>query len=57
VGRYRNLFIESLQQQASGTLSEASGPADEHQSSILRSGVLMAAGLLVLVLIAESMGA
>jgi Ca2+:H+ antiporter len=56
VGRYRNLFIESPQQQASGTLSEASGPADEHQSSILRSGVLMAAGLLVLVLIAESMG-
>ena len=56
VGRYRNLFIESPQQQASGTLSEASGPADEHQSSILRSGVLMAAGLLVLVLIAEAMG-
>ena len=31
-------------------------PEDEHQASILRSGALMAAGLLVLVLIAESMG-
>ena len=56
VGRYRNLFTESPQQQVSGTLSEASGPVDEHQSSILQSGALMAAGLLVLVLIAESMG-
>ena len=56
VGRYRNLFTESPQQQASGTLSEARGPVDEHQSSILQSGALMAAGLLVLVLIAESMG-
>ena len=56
VGRYRNLFTESPQQQVSGTLSEASGPVDEHQSSILQSAGLMAAGLLVLVLIAESMG-
>ena len=56
VGRYRNLFTESPQQQVSGTLSEARGPVDEHQSSILQSGALMAAGLLVLVLIAESMG-
>jgi len=56
VGRYRNLFTESPQQQASGTLSEASGPTEEFQSSILQSGGLMAAGLLVLVLIAESMG-
>jgi len=56
VGRYRNLFTESPQQQASGTLSEASGAVDDHQSSILQSGALMAAGLLVLVLIAESMG-
>ncbi len=56
VGRYRNLFTESPQQQVSGPLSEASGPVDEHQSSILQSGALMAAGLLVLVLIAESMG-
>ena len=56
VGRYRNLFTESPQQQVSGTLSEARGPVDEHQSSILQSAGLMAAGLLVLVLIAESMG-
>ena len=56
VGRYRNLFTESPQQQASGTLSAASGPTEEFQSSILQSGGLMAAGLLVLVLIAESMG-
>ena len=56
VGRYRNLFTESPQQQVSGTLSEAIGPVDEHQSSILQSAGLMAAGLLVLVLIAESMG-
>ena len=56
VGRYRNLFTESPQQQVSGTLSEAIGPVDEHQSSILQSAGLMAAGLMVLVLIAESMG-
>ena len=56
VGRYRNLFTESPQQQVYGTLSEASGPVDEHQSSILQSAGLMAAGLMVLVLIAESMG-
>ena len=56
VGRYRNLFTESPQQQVSGTLSEAIGPVDEHQSSILQNAGLMAAGLLVLVLIAESMG-
>ena len=56
VGRYRNLFTESPQQQVSGTLSEAIGPVDEHQSSTLQSAGLMAAGLLVLVLIAESMG-
>ena len=56
VGRYRNLFTESPQQQVSGTFSEASGPMNEHQSSILQNAGLMAAGLLVLVLIAESMG-
>ncbi|AII48540.1 hypothetical protein KR52_05195 [Synechococcus sp. KORDI-52] len=62
VGRYRNLFVESPQQQASGTVSLVDGPAeaptppDEQQSSILQNGGLMAAGLLVLVLIAESMG-
>ena len=56
VGRYRNLFTESPQQQVSGTQSEASGPVDARQNSILQSGGLMAAGLLVLVLIAESMG-
>ncbi|QNI96605.1 calcium:proton antiporter [Synechococcus sp. RS9902] len=62
VGRYRNLFIDTTQPQASGTLSLAEGPMEDPtlshgpQGSILHSGVLMAAGLLVLVLIAESMG-
>ena len=62
VGRYRNLFIETRQPQASGTPLVADGPleepadSDNPQSSILQSGALMAAGLLVLVLIAESMG-
>ena len=62
VGRYRNLFIDTTQPQASGTLSIADGPMEDPtpsygpQGSILHSGVLMAAGLLVLVLIAESMG-
>ena len=61
VGRYRNLFIATAQPQSSGTLSLENSttaeptPEDEHQASILRSGALMAAGLLVLVLIAESM--
>ena len=62
VGRYRNLFIDTTQPQASGALSLADGPMEDStpshspQASILQSGVLMAAGLLVLVLIAESMG-
>ena len=62
VGRYRNLFIATAQPQSSGTLSLENSttaeptPEDEHQASILRSGALMAVGLLVLVLIAESMG-
>ena len=56
VGRYRNLFIESNQPLGSGTLSMGNSSADDSQTSILSSGVLMAAGLLVLVLIAESMG-
>ena len=62
VGRYRNLFIDTTQPQASGALSLADGPMEDStpshspQGSILQSGVLMAAGLLVLVLIAESMG-
>ena len=62
VGRYRNLFIDTTQPQDSGTLLLADGPMEDPtpshspQGSILQSGVLMAAGLLVLVLIAESMG-
>jgi len=62
VGRYRNLFVDTAQPQASGSLSLADEPTSEAttshepQSAILQSGVLMAAGLLVLVLIAESMG-
>ena len=56
VGRYRNLFIKSNKPLGSGTLSMGNSSADDSQTSILSSGVLMAAGLLVLVLIAESMG-
>jgi Ca2+:H+ antiporter len=62
VGRYRNLFLDTAQQQTSGSLSladstaEAPTPPDEAEGSILKNGALMAAGLLVLVLIAESMG-
>ena len=62
VGRYRNLFIDIPQQQASSPLSPTDSanaepkPNDEPQSSILQNAGLMAAGLLVLVLIAESMG-
>jgi Ca2+:H+ antiporter len=62
VGRYRNLFIDTAQQQGSGTLSLAEStsaeatPHHESQRSILQNAGLMAAGLLVLVLIAESMG-
>ena len=62
VGRYRNLFIENRQSQPSLSLSMADEPTTETttshelQSSTLQSAVLMAAGLLVLVLIAESMG-
>jgi len=62
VGRYRNLFIETPSPQSSGSLSMKDGPVEEPTSShappssILQSGALMAAGLLVLVLIAESMG-
>ena len=62
VGRYRNLFIDIPHQQASSPLSSTDSanaepkPNDEPQSSILQNAGLMAAGLLVLVLIAESMG-
>jgi len=62
VGRYRNLFIDIPQQKASSPLSPTDSanaepkPNDEPQSSILQNAVLMAGGLLVLVLIAESMG-
>ena len=62
VGRYRNLFIDAPQAQSSESQSLADGPPkaptapDEPQASILQSSALMGAGLLVLVLIAESMG-
>ena len=62
VGLYRNLFIDIPHQQASSPLSSTDSanaepkPNDEPQSSILQNAGLMAAGLLVLVLIAESMG-
>ena len=62
VGRYRNLFIENRQPQSPESLLVADEPTTEAetshelQTSILNSGTLMAAGLLVLVLIAESMG-
>ena len=62
VGRYRNLFIETRQPQSPETQLVTDGPLEEPadsdtpQSSMLQSGALMAAGLLVLVLIAEAMG-
>ncbi len=62
VGRYRNLFIDAPQEQSLESQSLADGPPkaptapDEPQASILQSSALMGAGLLVLVLIAESMG-
>jgi Ca2+:H+ antiporter len=58
-GSYRNLFLEASKQlelpetQASEWLQETSEGGSD---SLMRSGVLMAIGLLVLVLIAESMG-
>ena len=61
VGRYRNLFIENRQPQTSVSLPMADEPttktttSHELQSSTLQRGVMMAVGLLVLVLIAESM--
>ena len=62
VGRYRYLFIDAAQPQASRRLSLADGlppqqtAPEERHTSMLQSGALMGAGLLVLVLIAESMG-
>ena len=60
VGRYRNLFIDNAQHQAPSLSvrqhKAEPTPQDEPQNSILQNGGLMAAGLLVLVLIAESMG-
>jgi Ca2+:H+ antiporter len=58
-GSYRNLFLEASKQlelpetKASNGLHEAS---DGVNDTAIRSGILMAIGLLVLVLIAESMG-
>lgn len=58
-GSYRNLFLEASKQlelpetEASEGLQETSEGGSD---SLMRSGVLMAIGLLVLVLIAESMG-
>lgn len=58
-GSYRNLFLEASKQlelpetHASEGLQETSEGGSD---SLMRSGVLMAIGLLVLVLIAESMG-
>ena len=58
-GSYRNLFREASKQlelpetQASEGLQETSEGGSD---SLMRSGILMAIGLLVLVLIAESMG-
>ena len=58
-GSYRNLFLEASKQlelpenQASEGLHETSEGGND---SLMRSGILMAIGLLALVLIAESMG-
>ena len=60
VGSYRNLFLDTPEQLAlsQGREANAEGhqPSGEVQESVRRHGVLMASGLLVLVLLAESMG-
>ena len=58
-GSYRNLFLEASQQLAWPKTEKTNGLnacSENHNDSAMRSGVLMAIGLLVLVLIAESMG-
>ena len=56
-GSYRNLFLDSNQLELSATTQSNAfhSPPDQEDSSAVR-GVLMAIGLLILVLIAESMG-
>lgn len=56
-GSYRNLFLDSNQLELSATTQSNAfhSPPDHEDSSAVR-GVLMAIGLLILVLIAESMG-
>lgn len=60
VGSYRNLFLDTPEQLALSQGREANAeehqPSGEVQESVRRHGVLMASGLLVLVLLAESMG-
>ena len=58
-GSYRNLFLEASQQLAWPKTEKTNGLnacSESHNDTAMRSGVLMAIGLLVLVLIAESMG-
>jgi Ca2+:H+ antiporter len=58
-GSYRNLFLEASQRLELPKTKEKNGltqASNGDNDSALRSGVLMALGLLILVLIAESMG-
>ncbi len=58
-GSYRNLFLEASQRLELPKTKEKNGltqASNGDNDSALRSGVLMAIGLLILVLIAESMG-
>ena len=58
-GSYRNLFLEASKQLELQETKASNGPdkvSDGVNATAIRSGILMAIGLLVLVLIAESMG-
>ena len=58
-GSYRNLFLEASQQLELPETPATKGlhkAADGDNDSTIQSGILMATGLLILVLIAESMG-
>ena len=58
-GSYRNLFLEASQQLELPETPATNGlhkAADGDNDSTIQSGILMATGLLILVLIAESMG-
>lgn len=56
VGSYRNLFMEMPEQLALSRETTPNGPEAKSGSGALHHGLLMLIGLVVLVLIAESMG-